>query len=61
MRDQLAAGLSLGALALSARLAGVPWLAIAALAAAVPFLVTGALLMLDRLRVGRDRTAGTVR
>ncbi|HSI97675.1 MAG TPA: hypothetical protein VK926_04880 [Gaiellaceae bacterium] len=61
MSDQLAAGLVLGAVAAGGAVAGLRWLALAALAAAMPFLVAGVLLTLDGIRSGRDRPAGTVR
>jgi len=59
MRDQLAAGLALGAVAAAAAAAGLAWLAVAALAAALPFLAVGILLALGGRSERRDRAAGS--
>ncbi|HLF68904.1 MAG TPA: hypothetical protein VI503_06115 [Gaiellaceae bacterium] len=61
MREQLAAGLVLGAVAAAAGAMGLAWLAVAALAAALPFLVVGIALALGEVRTRSDRRAGTVR
>jgi len=61
MRDQLAAGIALGAVAVAAAAAGLSWLALAASLAALPFLVAGVGFAVGGLRSGRDEPAGTVR
>ncbi|MFO7571353.1 MAG: hypothetical protein R6W48_01965 [Gaiellaceae bacterium] len=61
MRDQLVAGLGLGAVAAGTAVAGLTWLAIAASVAAVPFLVAGIGFAVGGHRDARERPAGPAR
>jgi hypothetical protein len=61
MRDQLAAGIVLAAVAATAAVVGLSWLALAASLAALPFLVAGVGFAVGGIRSGRDEPAGTVR
>jgi hypothetical protein len=61
MNGQLLCGLAFAGLAVSGVVAGVAWLATAALLAAVPFLVVGVLFAFGGIRASHDRTAGTAR
>lgn len=61
MRDQLAAGIVLGAAAAASVVAGLGWLALAAALAALPFLVAGIGFAVGGHRSGTDRPAGTLR
>jgi len=60
LNGQLLCGLALSSLAVSGAVAGVAWLATAAVLAAAPFLVVGVLFVFGGIRARHDRAAGSI-